>query len=147
MITSSSSTSSFGGLPPLPRKVEGSKLSNWCCPSTPPMKVRRGHLLACRCEKQGAPLLIAVFFSPLATNVAICAKFDMKKERKATMCNYSPRKRRIKKRKKRRRRGRDEEKKVNKKEKRRRKERNEDSLAMEGVDNSIVINVGSRAFF
>jgi len=54
----------------------------------------RGHLFAHQCEKQRAPLLGPVFFSPLAINVVVCVKFNTRKEGRTTMCHYSPRRRR-----------------------------------------------------
>jgi hypothetical protein len=70
-----------------------------------------------------------VFFSPLATNVVVCTKFTTKKEGRTTTCSYSPRRRRI-------RGGGQEEQKKKKR-----------SDSMVGVDSSIAIDVGSRAFF
>jgi hypothetical protein len=87
-------TLSFIRAPPLSRKVESSKFLDWCCPSTPPRKARRGCLLAHQCERQGASLLALMFFFPLVANIVVCAKFDMKKKGRATMCSCSPRKRR-----------------------------------------------------
>jgi hypothetical protein len=35
-----------------------------------------------------------MFFFPLAANVVVCTKFDVRKEGKATTCSYNPRRRR-----------------------------------------------------
>ncbi len=93
---------------------------------------------------------LPLFFFPLAANVVVCAKFDMKKEGRTTMCSCSPRRRRRRGGKEGGGGGREEgkeEREEERKKKREEKKGNEDSVALGGANSSIAIDVGSRAFF